>query len=144
MIYADFECPRCGFAWERLKTSKLRLGLRYFPVSSRHPRAIAAAAAAEAAGRQHMFWEMVELLFADQGRLDDPHLWARAEQLGLDLDQFDADRRSSEVESLVADSFRDAIRAGVIATPTILVGGELYQGVPDIEDVALWESGRSR
>jgi 2-hydroxychromene-2-carboxylate isomerase len=91
-----------------------------------------------------MFWEMVELLFADQGRLDDPHLWERAEQLGLDLDQFEADRRSSEVESLITDSFRNAVRAGVMATPTILVAEGLHQGVPDIEDVALWESGRSR
>jgi protein-disulfide isomerase len=91
-----------------------------------------------------MFWEMVELLFADQGRLDDPHLWRRATQLELDLEQFDADRRSSEVESLILDSFRNAIRAGVIATPTILVGEGLHQGVPDSDDVALWESSRSR
>ena len=87
---------------------------------------------------------MVELLFSDQGRLDDPHLWERAEQLALDLEQFEADRRSTEVETLIADSFRSAVRAGVMATPTILVGGQLHQGVPDIEDVALWESDRSR
>ncbi|CAB4876995.1 unannotated protein [freshwater metagenome] len=144
MIYADFECPRCAFAWERIKDSQLRLGLRYFPVSSRHPRANAAAAAAEAAGRQDMFWEMVDLLFGDQGRLDDPHLWGRARDIGLDLEQFDRDRRSPEVESLIADSFRNAVRAGVMATPTILVDDSLHQGVPDLGDVALWESGRSR
>ena len=36
---------------------------------------------------------MHDALFADQGRLEDPHLWARAERLGLDVARFDADRR---------------------------------------------------
>ena len=37
---------------------------------------------------------MVDSLYADRGRVDDPHLWERAERLGLDLERFEADRRS--------------------------------------------------
>ena len=40
---------------------------------------------------------MHDALFADQGRLEDPHLWERAERLGLDVARFDADRRSEAV-----------------------------------------------
>ena len=40
---------------------------------------------------------MHDLLFADQGRLEDPHLWDRAQRLELDLDRFDDDRRSDAV-----------------------------------------------
>ena len=40
---------------------------------------------------------MHDALFADQGRLEDPHLWARAERLGLDVDRFHADARSEAV-----------------------------------------------
>jgi 2-hydroxychromene-2-carboxylate isomerase len=64
---------------------------------------------------------MHDALFADQGRLEDPHLWARAEALGLDLARFDADRRSPEVAARVRESFRAGVRAGVATTPTLFV-----------------------
>ena len=96
-----------------------------------HPRAFAAACAAEAAGRQGAFWPMHDALFADQGRLEDPHLWARAERLGLDLGRFDADRRDAEVAERIAADFRDGVRAGVPTTPTLFHDGVLHAGRPD-------------
>ena len=75
----------------------MRVCFRHFPVRSSHPRAWPAACAAEAAALQGAFWAMHDALFADQGRLEDPHLWARAEPLGLDVERFDADRRSDAV-----------------------------------------------
>ena len=93
--YADFECPYCAAPEPAAgRSSGLRRVFRHFPVRSSHPRAWAAACAAEAAALQGRFWEMHDLLFADQGRLEDPHLWERARTLGLDLERFDADRRS--------------------------------------------------
>jgi protein-disulfide isomerase len=77
---------------------------------------------------------MHDALFADQGRLEDPHLWARAEALGLDVGRFDADRRSSEVADAVRAQFRGGLRAGVATTPTLFVDGERH-GRPD---AALW------
>ena len=44
---------------------------------------------------------MHDALFDDQARLEDPHLWARARRLGLDLARFDADRRSDAVAERV-------------------------------------------
>jgi protein-disulfide isomerase len=99
-------------------------------VRSKHPRAWATAGAAEAAARQGRFWEMHDSLYADQGRLEDPHLWARAEQLGLDVDRFDADRRSEEVLVRVKRDFDSGIRAGVATTPTLFVAGRPHAGVP--------------
>lgn len=141
-MYADFECPLCGLAWERVRNAGLRLGIRHFPVRSSHPRALAAACAAEAAADQGRFWEMVDALFADQGRLEDPHLWERATSLGLDLDRFEDSRRSAETEARVLDDFRNAIRAGVATTPSFLVDGVLHSGTPSAADVALWECSR--
>ena len=94
VVYGDYECPFCAALEERLRALPLRVAFRHFPRRSAHPRAFAAACAAEAAGRQGAFWPMHDALFADQGRLEDPHLWARAERLGLDVARFDADRRS--------------------------------------------------
>jgi protein-disulfide isomerase len=122
--YADFECHFCRLAHARLEGLAVRRVFRHFPVRSKHPRAWAAACAAEAASRQERFWEMHDSLYADQGRLEDPHLWARAEELGLDLSGFDADRRSDEVLARVRRDFESGIRAGVATTPTFFRDGE--------------------
>jgi protein-disulfide isomerase len=113
----------------------LRVCFRHFPVSSSHPRAHAAACAAEAAGAQGAFWPMHDSLFSDQGRLEDPHLWARAEALGLDIARFEADRRSEAAAARVAADFRSGIRAGVATTPTLFIDGERWAGRPT---AALW------
>ena len=76
--------------------------------------------AAEAAGLQGAFWPFHDALFADQGRIDDPHLWDRCTELGLDLDRFEADRRSDAVAQRVARDLREGMRAGVTATPALL------------------------
>jgi protein-disulfide isomerase len=117
--YADFECPFCAALHVRLAAMQARIVFRHFPVRSSHPRAWAAACAAEAAALQGRFWEMHDALMSDQARLEDPHLWARAQQLGLDLDRFEHDRRSDAVLKRVTRDFRGGIRAGVVTTPTV-------------------------
>jgi protein-disulfide isomerase len=133
LIYSDFECPYCGALATKLPNARLRLAFRHFPVRSSHPRAWAAACAAEAAGRQHRFWEMHDLLFSDQGRLEDPHLWERARVLELDLERFDADRRGSEVQARVRLDFEGGVRAGIVTTPTLIVSGARYAGRIDAQ-----------
>ena len=131
VVYSDYECPFCAALEERLRALALRVVFRHFPVRSAHPRAFAAACAAEAAGRQGAFWEMHESLFADQGRLEDPHLWARAERLGLDLARFDADRRDDAVAARIMADFRGGVRAGVPTTPTLFHASVRHAGRPD-------------
>jgi protein-disulfide isomerase len=131
VVYGDYECPYCAALDLRLRAAPLRVAFRHFPVSSAHPRAPAAAYAAEAAARQGAFWAMHDALFDDQGRLEDPHLWARAEALGLDVGRFDADRRSPDAEAAVREQFRAGLRAGVATTPTLFVDGERHGGRPD-------------
>jgi 2-hydroxychromene-2-carboxylate isomerase len=77
---------------------------------------------------------MHDALFDDQGRLEDPHLWARAERLGLDVERFDADRRSDAVAVRVREHFRGGVRAGVATTPTLFLDGERFGG----RDERLW------
>jgi protein-disulfide isomerase len=135
IVYGDYECPFCAALDVRMQGAPLRVAWRHFPVGSAHPRALAAACAAEAADRQGAFWAMHDALFADQGRLEDPHLWARAEALGLDVGRFDADRRAPATEAAVREQFRAGVRAGVATTPTVFVDGVRHSGRPDD---ALW------
>jgi protein-disulfide isomerase len=124
IVYGDYECPYCAAELAGLEG---RLVFRHFPVVSKHPRSRRLAAAAEAAALQGRFWEMHDSLFADQGHLDDPHLWDRARALGLDLDRFEADRRSEEVAARVERDFRSGIAGGVMKTPTLFWVDELQQ-----------------
>jgi protein-disulfide isomerase len=128
IVYADFECPYCAAMSARLAEVSCRLVFRHFPVRSSHPRAWPAACAAESAARQGRFWEMHDLLFADPGHLEDPHLWQRAERLGLDLERFEADRRSAGVQERVQRDFRSGVRAGVVTTPTAFAQGRMHTG----------------
>jgi protein-disulfide isomerase len=137
IVYGDYECPFCAAVEARLHGLGLRVAFRHFPVRSSHPRAQAAAQAAEAAELQGAFWAFHDALFADQGRLEDPHLWARAEALGLDVARFDADRRSDAVADRVREDFRSGIRAGVATTPTLFFDGGRHAGRPD---AALWSA----
>ena len=143
IVYADFECPYCAALHLRLDRLPLTVVFRHFPVRSSHPRAWPAACAAEAAALQGRFWEMHDSLFADQARLEDPHLWARAEQLGLDLDRFDADRRSEPVGERVQRDFRSGVRGGVVTTPTLFVWEPSVATRTDIEtlEAAAAETG---
>jgi protein-disulfide isomerase len=128
VLYADYECPFCALAHARLAEVRARVVFRHFPVATAHPRATRAAHAAEAAALQGAFWPMHDALFADQGRLEDPHLWQRARRLGLDLERFDADRRSEAVAARVREQFRGGVRAGVATTPTAFLAGETLAG----------------
>ncbi|MET0559140.1 MAG: thioredoxin domain-containing protein [Solirubrobacterales bacterium] len=119
VVYADLGCAHCAAAWIEIAKRPARVVFRHFPVASKHPRAPVLHAAAEAAGRQDAFFAMVDSLYADRGHVDDPHLWRRAEDLGLDLDRFEADRRSDQVTARVRGDFETGIRAGVTATPAL-------------------------
>jgi protein-disulfide isomerase len=132
VFYGDFACPYCALAVERLgEDAPTRVVFRHFALKAKHPRAPALAAAAEAAALQGAFWPFHDALFADQGRIDDPHLWTRAQELGLDLERFDADRRSDEVQARVKRDVRGAMRAGVATSPTLVAGGVLHPGPPE-------------
>lgn len=129
--YADFECPFCAALERRLDGLTVRLVFRHFPIRSSHPRAWAAACAAEAAAIQGRFWEMHDRLLADQGRLEDPHLWRRAEELGLDVARFEADRRSDGTIERIRRDFSSGVRAGVVTTPTVFARGRMFAGSID-------------
>ncbi|MGI8631169.1 MAG: DsbA family protein [Solirubrobacterales bacterium] len=131
VLYTDLACPACAVTWAQLRDlAGLQLVFRHFPMASKRPRSPALHAAAEAAGRQGALWEMADSIYADQGHRDDPHLWARAEALDLDVDRFEADRRSAAVAERIDRDFMTGVRAGITGTPSAFIAGELADGDP--------------
>jgi protein-disulfide isomerase len=140
--YGDLECAFCAALHVQLEelraATPLRLVYRHFPVRSAHPRAWPAACATEAAGLQGAFWEMRDAILADQGHIEDPHLWALAERFGLELERFERDRRSDAVAARVRADFSGGVRAGVVTTPTVFRDGEAFSGARLRSMVAEW------
>jgi protein-disulfide isomerase len=131
ILYMDLACPHCAAVWPAIERLPVRLVFRHFPVASKHPRSPALHAAAEASalqGGDPVFWKLVESIYADQGRIDDPHLWERVRRLGLDLGRFERDRRSDAVTQRVRHDFAGGIRAGVVGTPAAFVEGRVVAG----------------
>jgi protein-disulfide isomerase len=140
--YSDFQCPSCKNVHDILKTieasnsadfsitKKVTFVYRYFPLSQIHDKANIAAYAAEAAGKQNKFWEMVDLLFNNQQTWEtsnDPqkdYFLSYAKELKLDVNQFKKDSDSAEVKNRVAEDLNDANQMGISSTPTFFLNGQ--------------------
>jgi protein-disulfide isomerase len=131
IFYADFTCPRCALAHDRLTALGARVAFRHLALRAKDERALPTAYAAEAAAAQGVFWPFADALYADQGHLDDPHLWERARRLDLDVERFDADRRGPLAAERVRRDTRAVLAAGATTTPMLFAAGELLSGVPD-------------
>jgi protein-disulfide isomerase len=137
--YGDYECPYCGEAYPIVKEIQERLGeklcfaFRNFPLANSHPHAVHSAEAAEAAAAQGRFWEMHDLLYENQGALEDEDLAQYAAGLGLDAERLLREVQSRHHQARVQEDFKTGTRAGVNGTPSFFINGERYDGPRDVE-----------
>jgi protein-disulfide isomerase len=136
--YGDFECPTCKQAAPAVKlvldrfANRIRFVFRHFPVEAAHPHALHAAQAAEAAGGQGKFWQMHDLLLANQENLEIDDLIGYAARLGLDLTRFRADLLRHPHAARVANDVDSADRSGVAGTPTFFINERRHDGPQDL------------
>jgi protein-disulfide isomerase len=129
--YGDFECPYCKLAFPAVKLllqrfgSDIRFVYRHFPLHDVHPRALVAAEAAECAASQGRFWEMHDLLFENQARMERNHLEEYARRLELDVTRFAAELDTHEHIDRVRADLESGARSGVRGTPSFFVNGRI-------------------
>lgn len=135
--YGDFQCPGCKAVAPQVKQlaekykDDLAFVYRNFPLTTIHPNARAAAASAEAAGKQGKYWEMHELLFAaqedwstaDVNNRNDTFL-GYAKQLQLDTEKFKTDTASKEITQKIDFDVAMGKMFGVTGTPAFFIGEE--------------------
>ena len=133
--YGDYECPYSRQAFHAIEQVERQLGgtvrfaFRHFPLTSIHPHALAAAAAAEAAALQGRFWDMHELLFHRQKALEDGDLRGYVGQLGLDVAALERDRISQAVLDRIRRDVDSGLATGqVLGTPTLFIDGAVHRG----------------
>lgn len=148
--YVDYQCDGCAAAYPQVQSiiddygDDIAVVVRSFPFLQ--PHGMAAASAAEAAGLQGKYSEMAGVLFSNQsswaslGAADRDERFAEyANNLGLDVDKFTADRSSSEVRSKIAFDRALGSKSGVSATPTFFLGGELVDPSVRMDEEAFRE-----
>ena len=139
--YGDFQCPACGQFYPigraliRHYGPKMDFVFKNFPLMSIHPRAMPAAQASEAAGKQGKFWPLHDRLFQNQRLLSASDLLDHARVLLLDMTHFEADFSSREILARIERDINQGMQNGVHQTPTLFINGDLYEG--PIEESAL-------
>jgi protein-disulfide isomerase len=86
---------------------------------------------------------MHDVLFRNQGHLEQADLCRYAERLGLDLTQFDSDLVDPAIATRIERDVESGERSGVDGTPSLFIDGSRYRGPRDT--ASLGEAlGRSR
>jgi len=146
--YGDFQCPYCGEYYAAVKdvqaeyNTEMTFQFVNFPLISIHQNAFAGARAAEAAALQGKFWQMHDLLYEENQEYYDTNETANtwvgasdpesyfdqyAAQLGLNVNEFEADYASSQVNNIVNADMAKGNKLGVDATPTFYLDGKQIQ-----------------
>lgn len=136
--FSDFQCPACRAVQPLVKgvvdqfPEDVRLIYRHFPLLDIHPNAMLAAQASEVAADEGKFWEMHDLLFANQDQ------WSSirnqdelintfgdyAQQIQIDKQLLVEKIQSDEIRDRVTRDMALGTQLRVNATPTIYVNGQ--------------------
>jgi len=136
--FSDFQCPFCSRVnptlarIEKEYGDRVRISFKHLPLRI-HPNAPEAHAAAEAAHRQGQFWEMHDLIFANQRQLSSSQYEKYAQQMGLDMDKFRSDMNSAGVKGKVTADQAEAAKLGITGTPSFFVNGRYLSGAQPYE-----------
>lgn len=135
---SDFQCPFCARAAPTLDQlaeiygEELRIVFKHNPLPM-HPRALPAAKAAEAAGKQGKFWPMHDKLFANARDLTDAQFSVWASELGLDVARFERDMNDAKMDERVRKQSEQCIKLGARGTPSFFVNGRFLSGAQPVE-----------
>lgn len=137
--YGDYECPHCGRAHPIVQRVRRHFGkrlafvFRNFPLTQIHPYAEPAAETAEFADSKGRFWQMHDLLFANQDRLGDDLFQELTLQLDLDPTELLEALDQGTFKARVRADFASGVRSGVNGTPTFFINGRRHDGPFDFE-----------
>lgn len=131
--YGDFAFPECAKTYRTVKKIQALMGsrlcyvFRTFPQPQESVHSEAAAEAAECASSQGKFWQMHDLLFENQGALDEFSLSRYAADLGLDQKQFRSEMRRHARLAGIQAGRRDGVQIGVSETPTFFINSRRHR-----------------
>jgi len=132
--FSDFQCPFCRRLAPVLRElarrypTQVRLVFRNMPLTTIHRAAERAAKAGACAAEQGKFWEMHDLMFAEQSSLSPEALKEKALRLKLDAKAFDRCLDSDSTLKSVQIDLAAAERLGLTSTPSSFINGRFVAG----------------
>ena len=131
VVFADYQNPQCARYYQEIhpridedfvQPGTVRYVFKNLPDKTAHPQAFKAHEAAACAGDQGRYWEMHDLLFANQSELATDDLFAYARTLGLDLDLFRYCLTSGANTGVIRRDVDEGQKGGVPLTPVFAIG----------------------
>jgi len=129
--FSDYQCPYCARNYrdvvptleaEYIDTGKLKFVMRENPIPTLHKNAMNASMAALCAGDQDKYWEMHNVLFDNQKKLDAENLKFLAGAIGLDATKFNQCLDSNKYAKQIAADIASGSKIGVRGTPGFVLG----------------------
>jgi protein-disulfide isomerase len=136
--FSDIQCPFCARVVPTIKElmkhypTQIKWVFKNFPLDF-HPDSQLAHQAALAAGQQGKFWEMHDVMFADQESIKRDDLLQKARRLNLDMAKFTADLDSDTVKGQIESDKKSGAALRVDGTPTFYVNGHEFSGAISLE-----------
>lgn len=140
--YSDFQCSYCARVQPAIKKvmenygDRVELVFMQFPLTGIHPNALISAKASLAALKQEKFWELHDMMFANQKNLSENYLISYAEKIGLDVEQFKKDLNDKDIEAKVMEDIAQGKKLGITGTPTFFIGDTKLVGAVPYEKLS--------
>jgi protein-disulfide isomerase len=149
--FSDYQCPYCRTFYNQalpqikekyIDTGQINLVYRDFPLNF-HDGAIPAAAAAECAreqGGDEVYFQMHDKIFDGQNdlghgtvKIPNESLTQYAEDLDLDMNEFEKCIESDDVKAEIAADLSTGQKVGISGTPGFILDGKLIEGAQPFE-----------
>jgi len=144
--FSDFQCPYCKAASDTVKEvlaqypDKIKFVHKHLPLPI-HENAQYAAEAAECAGDQGMFFEMSDLLFANQTKLDKASIQNYSWRLRLNNKKFNECLDSGKFKGKISADAKVAEEYSISGTPAFFVNDQFVGGVLSLEQFKVMIDG---
>lgn len=139
--FGDFACEPCAQMATTLASLQqqfpedVRVIWKDFPNESLHDQATPAALAARCAQDQGAFWAYHDELFLRQSRQNDQTYLAIAQDLELNVGEFQNCYNTQESLPLVKRSFDEGLALDLKSTPTLFIEAERLTGAVTLRDL---------
>jgi protein-disulfide isomerase len=149
VVFSDFQCPACQRVGEMLQEisqkyrDRVRLVFKNYPLDNAcntsvqrpmHTFACQSAIAARCAGRYGLFWELHDLIFAQQSALSGDNLKVWSKKVGLTDEQITACATDKGLLEKVQEDIALGNKLAVNATPTVFLNGERVTDFEHLEE----------
>ena len=137
--FFDYNCPYCRRAKPYIEAlleqdPNVRLVYREWPILGEG--SVFASRAALASREQGLYEEFHWAMMGMQGRAEEASVLQIAAEIGLDIDQLQADMNAAEVSQHIEMSSRLSQSLGFTGTPSFVIGDALVPGVIETDQMA--------